>query len=169
MDKNKSEEIHFTVGEALSCVASGSESSAAKDPLHPSIDDIEDEEEKKENKGKQGQQGSDASTADQKPVHRVPELRDVEFPEVMVTMLAKLFSLLQSGSNVSRASAAIWLLSLLQHSSTHRELRPKLPLVQAHFSHLLSGISSISAVVFLHLTIASICNRQQRSYPRSGL
>lgn len=133
LDKNKSEEIHFTVGEALSCVVSGASSSAARDPLHPPIDDIdEDQEGRDDGKGKTAQQKEDK----QQPSSASTSVG----PPVMTPVLDKLFSLLQSGSNVSRGSAAIWLLSLLQHSSGSRELRNKLPLIQAHFSRLLSGI-----------------------------
>lgn len=149
LDKTKSEEIHFSVGEALSCVASGAASAAAKDPLHPEIDDPLDDDDdhhdvsKKraaEKKAQQQQQQNEAEGDDkgkQKP--DVPAPVEVPYPEVMAGMLAKLFSLVQSGANLSRNAAAIWLLSLLQHSSTHPELRSKLALIQAYFSRLLAG------------------------------
>ena len=135
LDKTKSEEIHFTVGEALSCVASGAVSAAAKDPLHPEIDDslVDDDEDKQPAKAT-AQKPEDAKTKQQPQAEQA-----AEYPEVMADVLTKLFSLLQSGSNLSRNAAAIWLLSLLQHSPTHPELRSKLPLIQAHFSRLLAG------------------------------
>jgi hypothetical protein len=133
LDKTKSEEIHFSVGEALSCVASGAASSAAKDPLHPEIDDPLDDDDDHDVK-----KGANAKKAEgQQPA--VPAPQDVPHPEVMSAMLTKLFSLVQSGANLSRNAAAIWLLSLLQHSSTHPELRSKLAAIQAYFSRLLAG------------------------------
>lgn len=151
LDKTKSEEIHFSVGEALSCVASGAASAAAKDPLHPEIDDPLDDDDdhhdvskkrEAEKKAQQQQQQKDAEGDDkgkQKQKADVPAPVEVPYPEVMAGMLTKLFSLVQSGANLSRNAAAIWLLSLLQHSSTHPELRSKLALIQAYFSRLLAG------------------------------
>lgn len=157
LDKTKSEEIHFSVGEALSCVASGAASAAAKDPLHPEIDDPLDDDDdhhdvsKKraaEKKAQQQQQQNEAEGDDkgkQKP--DVPAPVEVPYPEVMAGMLAKLFSLVQSGANLSRNAAAIWLLSLLQHSSTHPELRSKLALIQAYFSRLLADNNEVTQEV----------------------
>lgn len=116
--KLKQEEVHFTIGDALSCVGVGWSSTASADPLIPSTAPV---------------------------AFRVDRSSKVDAVDNVEPILDKLMGSFILGDRADgRAAAAIWLLCILKSAgSASPAIKRQLKKIQAAFSHLLAESNEV--------------------------
>lgn len=136
--QKQSEELHFTVGESLSVIAHGWNSSASGDPLAP------------KRHSSSPQIASARTEVTEEPMKTLMQsVLNVRRP-CLCYLFLPFQDYLFSDRPETRAPAALWLLSIVKHAGSHPVLQRNLAPIQRAFSALLSD-SAFFLILLLFL------------------